>query len=302
MSPPPIPPRRNLLILRAGDRSLHPSFFIGEGPRNWDLHISYFGAKDAPNLCGQSDVTWSRDGGFKFNGLAECVANHPFDFSRYDFIATPDDDVIMTKQDWNRFFDIAHAHNLQVASASINPFSFWEHTWTVTQPGMTLRFVKRIEPLIGAFRREVFQRLVPYLAMKDNIWAIDHIIPALTHGPKAIAVIDAVSIFHTRMQRSGATYAGVGTDIESSLSIMTKMLADNGLPFVEQQALGGIDKRGRAVSRTRLDPPNLLAIRALRRWRRARNITNIAAFRDETIYVKAKYPGVPPLPVDPSIR
>ena len=37
--------RRALVILRAGDQSLHPEWFTNARPesRNWDFHISYFG-------------------------------------------------------------------------------------------------------------------------------------------------------------------------------------------------------------------------------------------------------------------
>jgi hypothetical protein len=40
--------RRNLVAVRAGDKSLHPHWLIGDGGRNWDLVVSYFG--DDPGL------------------------------------------------------------------------------------------------------------------------------------------------------------------------------------------------------------------------------------------------------------
>ena len=35
--------RRNLVVVRAGDSSLHPGWLAGPGERNFDLVVSYFG-------------------------------------------------------------------------------------------------------------------------------------------------------------------------------------------------------------------------------------------------------------------
>ncbi len=36
--------RKYLVIVRAGDKSLHPAWLAGEGDRTWDLVVNYFGA------------------------------------------------------------------------------------------------------------------------------------------------------------------------------------------------------------------------------------------------------------------
>src|SRR5664279_707363 len=38
--------KRYLVIVRAGDRSLHPGWTQSPATRNWDLLVSYFGADD----------------------------------------------------------------------------------------------------------------------------------------------------------------------------------------------------------------------------------------------------------------
>jgi len=35
--------RRNLVIVRAGNSSLHPEWLKGDGARNWDIVVNYFG-------------------------------------------------------------------------------------------------------------------------------------------------------------------------------------------------------------------------------------------------------------------
>jgi hypothetical protein len=46
------------------------------------------------------------DGLTKFDGIAACVAQAPFDLDAYDYVAVPDDDIICTRDDWNDAFDL----------------------------------------------------------------------------------------------------------------------------------------------------------------------------------------------------
>ena len=46
--------RKNLVIVRAGDSSLHEEWLQGEGERNWDLIVNYFG--DDPQRYRKDDV------------------------------------------------------------------------------------------------------------------------------------------------------------------------------------------------------------------------------------------------------
>lgn len=117
-------PRRNLVLLRCGDESLHSTFFSGSSaPRNWDLHISYYGKAGAPPAIAGEPFTWTADGLTKFDGIAACVANAPFDLDAYDYIAVPDDDVICTRDDRNKAFDLARQCNLAACRFSLHPRS-----------------------------------------------------------------------------------------------------------------------------------------------------------------------------------
>ena len=54
-------PRRMLVVLRAGDMSLHTGWLQGAPPesRTWDLHLSYFGDHSDPFPNRPADVTLS---------------------------------------------------------------------------------------------------------------------------------------------------------------------------------------------------------------------------------------------------
>ena len=93
--------RRCLVVLRAGDQSLHPAWLDArDQPRRlWDLHLSYFGPSDDPFPDRPADVTLSREPGPKLIGLADCFDNPSTRFPRplesYDWIWLPDDDMLM---------------------------------------------------------------------------------------------------------------------------------------------------------------------------------------------------------------
>jgi len=56
-------PSRNMIVVRSGDESLHPFWLRGAAERHWDLHVSYFGSRAAPEGAEAGVFTWSGDGG-----------------------------------------------------------------------------------------------------------------------------------------------------------------------------------------------------------------------------------------------
>src|SRR5947209_17239082 len=84
--------RRNLLVLRAGDRSLHPHWLAMEGEkRSWDLHISYFGNRAEPFGTLSDGVSLSMEKGPKYVGLGDCFDHNPHFLEHYDLIGCRED-------------------------------------------------------------------------------------------------------------------------------------------------------------------------------------------------------------------
>jgi len=97
--------RRNLVLLRAGDTSIHSHWLNApDQERNWDLVINYFG--DHPEKFRGGD--WLRiDGkGLKWPGLNDFLRGHEQLVRQYDYIWLPDEDLLCTCQDINRLFEI----------------------------------------------------------------------------------------------------------------------------------------------------------------------------------------------------
>ena len=65
---------RHLVVLRAGDRSLHPQW-IADTPRDFDLFISYYGAE--PDRYRSDTPLWEARRGPKWPCIGELLDANP---------------------------------------------------------------------------------------------------------------------------------------------------------------------------------------------------------------------------------
>lgn len=241
-------PRRNLVIVRASDSSLHPHWLVGAAAREWDLHISYFGDRDKPAADGLPGVTWSKDGGkTKWTGYHACLQNRPVDPQRYDFIATPDDDLLMSAADLNRAFAMARRFNLALCQPSLNSRSFYSHGLTIHRSGLLLRYVDVVETMAPIFRQDVFARAEKLFADPDNSWGFEYVVAAsLRDQPQSMAILDTVAVLHTRAHGISKMYqhlreSGAGRTMADA---EFDYLAKHGVTKYERRALSALRADG----------------------------------------------------------
>ncbi|HSU06376.1 MAG TPA: hypothetical protein VLI93_12455 [Acetobacteraceae bacterium] len=200
---PPIPgARRNLVILRAGADSLHAAWLhdCPDDARNWDLCLCTY-ATDVPQTRSEHRFHIS---GSKFEGLAALLASHDF-WLAYDYVWFPDDDLLAHWRDINRLFALCRSHDLALAQPSLQPGSFANHPITLSTDGLLLRFTSFVEIMAPVFSRAALRRAAPTFALNASGYGLDHLWPAMIDAPpNAIAVLDAVSVLHTRP--IGASY------------------------------------------------------------------------------------------------
>jgi len=283
--------RRNLVLVRAGDASLHPSFLAGSAaPRTWDLHISYYGSVGAPAAVEGEVFTWSADGGrSKFNGISACLEKAPFSLDSYDYIAIPDDDLICSRDDWNAAFALAREFAMAACQLSLHPRSFYAHDITLRRKGLRLRWVTMIEPIAPIYRVDVFKRLMPIFQLPDNLWAIDYLLAELLKDqPKSLAILDAVSVLHTRAPMSGPTYDMFREAGVTPQEIRDQFLRTYGLPRHEYRLLGAIDSAGREVVNLRPLGRERIWSKVLKRYRHKHRVMSINA--DDRIGVRHVLP------------
>ena len=117
--------RKYLVIVRAGNGSLHSEWLAGDGTRNWDLIINYYG--DSPDIFKADDVSRLDSKGPKWPALHDLIAAHPEWLSDYSHIWLPDDDLETDKASINRLFELCAEYRLQVAQPSLTWNSYFGH-------------------------------------------------------------------------------------------------------------------------------------------------------------------------------
>jgi hypothetical protein len=193
--------RRVLVVLRAGDTSLHTEWLQGAAPesRNWDLHLSYFDDRVFPFPDRPTDVTLSFEKGTKATGTVACLNKLGKRVEDYDWVWLPDDDLKADGPTLNRFFDIVLEHDLDLAQPALGAGSYVFHDITVQRPHMKLRYTTFVEIMACCFSKRVLGLCRPYLDATVSSWGPNHLFPRMLGYPeRKIAIIDETPVVHTR--------------------------------------------------------------------------------------------------------
>ena len=189
--------RRNLVIVRAGDGSLHPNWLAGPGERNWDLVVSYFGHD--PDRHRAPDVVRIDGPGPKWPALHALLAERPELVAEYDLVWLPDDDLMIDKTGINRLFSIAAEYQLEVAQPALTWDSYFGHITTLRNSQCTLRYTNYVEVMAPCLTRAVLLASLPLFNTNLSGWGLDFVWSRFVRHPASgIAIVDAVTVRHTR--------------------------------------------------------------------------------------------------------
>ncbi|HET7867896.1 MAG TPA: glycosyltransferase family 25 protein [Burkholderiaceae bacterium] len=198
---PPVPPvparRRNLVVLRAGDASLHPQWLSGRA-RDFDLFISYYG-KTPGRYRDQADFYEERPGP-KWPGIAALLKQHPQLVEQYESFWFPDDDLSADTALIDRMFAFFCAYRLCLAQPALTRNSY--HTWnTLLQDRRChIRYTRFVEVMAPLFSRAALRLCAPTFSQSRSGWGLAWVWPGLCRdaGLGRIALLDATPVHHTR--------------------------------------------------------------------------------------------------------
>jgi hypothetical protein len=198
--------RRNLVILRAGDSSLHPAWLEAPGQeRSWDLIISYYG--DDPDKYRDGDWLRFDSKGPKLLALHDWIRDHEQLVRGYEYIWLPDDDLSCTCQGINRIFDVCRERRLKLAQPSLTHDSYFAHAIVLHSPLFRLRYTTFVEAMPPCFSCDTLWQLLPTMIENIGSWGIDFVwAKTLSGDPFALAIIDEVQVKHTRPLGIGPMY------------------------------------------------------------------------------------------------
>ena len=239
----PMPrPKRFLVIVRAGDRSLHPMWTQSEQTRTWDLVVSYYGS-DAARYRSPGERRID-DLGPKLPGLHALLARETF-WRNYDYVWLPDDDLAVTESVINRLFEQASSLGLALVQPALSWVSFFSHDLTLRSPSFRLRYTNFVEIMAPCFSRDFLATCLPTFAENRSGWGLDYLWPRLLpSGQRRCAILDEVEITHTR-PLGGPNYDELRALGAAPRQEQARLFRKYGIPLdIEPVILAAIDAHG----------------------------------------------------------
>jgi hypothetical protein len=237
--------RQNLVIVRAGNSSLHEGWLNGDEERNWDLIVNYFG--DDPQRYRRDDVRRIDSKGPKWPALHDLIRELGDDVHAYERVWLPDDDLRTTKFDINLFFKIFETCRLALAQPALTSDSHLGHLITLRNRSFNIRFTNFVEIMAPCFDRATLKQLLP--SFKENLsgWGLDFYWPTQIADPTRIGIVDAVTVCHTRPV-GGPNYQHLAAGGTTAEREMWSLFDKYGITPASTTIRGAIDKKGRPLS------------------------------------------------------
>lgn len=188
---------RNLVIVRAGDNSLHRGWGAGDPECKFDLIVSYYGTDpSAFRLPYENRVDYR---GGKWDGIHALLTQRPELLDRYRYIWLPDDDLEADRAIIEGIFANMSRLDLHVGQPALTLDSYYSHLSLLRCKSFEFRFVNMIEIMAPCLRADVATKMMPLFKRSMSGFGLDVLWTRLAkenHGKSA--VFDALPVRHTR--------------------------------------------------------------------------------------------------------
>ncbi len=236
---------RFLVIVRAGDQSLHPRWTRDAATRDWDLVVSYFG--NDPDRFRDAGVTRIDDQGLKWAGLHALLTREDF-WRAYDYIWLPDDDLAIDQAAISTLFATMDELRLALAQPALSWTSHYSHPVTLHCPSFRVRMTNFVEIMAPCFDRRFLETCLPTFTETMSGWGLDWLWPRLLpHDSLQCAIIDLATATHTRPV-GGPSYdrlrdAGIAPQDEAAA-----LMRRHGIPAdIRFHIVGAVDVHGKRL-------------------------------------------------------
>ena len=196
--------RRHLVVVRAGDRSLHERWIEPGGERTFDLIVSYYGSD--PQRFRDGPHPRIDDAGDKYPGLKRLLERERR-WRDYEWIWLPDDDLATTQDQIERLFDRVRSLDLDLAQPALGWSSHVNYAPTLCMPSLCARYTNFVEIMAPCFRVDALERCLPTFDANRTGWGLSFVWPRLLGtGLRRCAIVDDAVVTHTR-PAGGPAYA-----------------------------------------------------------------------------------------------
>jgi hypothetical protein len=202
--------KKYLVVLRCGDKSLHPQWFDGTAKPNFDLVLSYYG-KDESYADAFADSI-HRFKGSKWEGLDDFMSNNAQLISQYRCVWFPDDDILTDVQTLNAFFEYVERENFALAQPSLDERSYFCHAATLQNKAFEFRETNFVEVMVPCFSASALAAIKDSFAGTKSGWGLDFFWPTQVASLGKVGIVDRFSVFHTRPVGSAGHGMGDGAN------------------------------------------------------------------------------------------
>ncbi len=188
---------RNLVVVRAGDESLHERWSDGDASPNWDLIVSYY--DDDPKKFKNGRGQRLDQKGGKWDALYKLFQERSDLLKAYDYFWLPDDDIDCCCDDINRTFDAMTTYQLDLLQPSLTIDSYAGNFEHVQKKKFILRYTNFVEIMVPCISAAHLTRILPLFQDNMTCRGLDHVWARLFDRPyQRTAILDDVAVRHTR--------------------------------------------------------------------------------------------------------
>ena len=189
--------KRDLVIVRAGDKSLHRGWGADTPECGFDLIVSYFGADpSAFRLPYENRVDYM---GGKWDGIHALFAQQPELLDRYQYFWLPDDDLEADGATIQAMFANMRRFDLHIAQPALTLDSYFTHLAFLRCNSFELRFIDKIEVMAPCLRSDILAKILPLFEHSMSGFGLDSLWTRLgTDNTGKSAIFDALPVRHTR--------------------------------------------------------------------------------------------------------
>ncbi len=188
---------RNLVIVRAGDKSLHRGWGANDPGCEFDLIVSYYGTDpSAFRLPYENRVDYK---GGKWDGIHALLTERPELLDRYRYIWFPDDDLEADRATIEALFTNMRRLDLHVAQPALTLDSYYTHLPFLRCKSFEFRLVDRIEVKAPCMRADIAAKMLPLFKHSMSGFGLDSLWTRLAEQNLGTsAVFDALPVRPTR--------------------------------------------------------------------------------------------------------
>lgn len=216
-----------LIVLKAGDTSIHKEWLAPKIDRNFDLFLDYF--DDQPNMFKEDANYYNASKGLKWTSIFALIESYKSVIFDYKAIWFPDEDLRTNSVNINKMFDLFSNYDLVLAQPALTKDSYHSHPITLRRENTKLRYTNFVEVMAPIFSLEALQMCYNTFSKSISGWGLDFIWPKILGYPAdKIAILDETPVTHTRPVGVGHWYKNLNIPAYQEMYMLA---AEYGIKF-----------------------------------------------------------------------